>query len=128
MAKANQPNSQQKPQPDRPDDLNQDQQEPYVPASPVKRTMAWIGIVYMVILLCLTTFYFYTGRMLGNLAPLLTVPGLIGLGALILVSWHSTGHPRRGLAFGLSLLCFCLAAFTLPIGLLGLMSNFEVIL
>ena len=124
MAKANQPNSQQKPQPDRPDDLNQDQQEPYVPASPVKRTMAWIGIVYMVILLCLTTFYFYTGRMLGNLAPLLTVPGLIGLGALILVSWHSTGHPRRGLAFGLSLLCFCLAAFTLPISLLGLMSNF----
>ena len=124
MAKANQPNSQQKPQPDRPDDLNQDQQEPYVPASPVKRTMAWIGIVYMVILLCLTTFYFYTGRMLGNLAPLLTVPGLIGLGALILVSWHSSGHPRRGLAFGLSLLCFCLAAFTLPIGLLGLMSNF----
>ena len=124
MAKANQPNSQQKPQPDRPDDLNQDQQEPYVPASPVKRTMAWIGIVYMVILLCLTTFYFYTGRMLGNLAPLLTVPGLIGLGALILVSWHSTGHPRRGLAFGLSLLCFCLAAFTLPIGLLGLMNNF----
>lgn len=124
MVKANQPNSQQKPQPDRPDDLNQDQQEPYVPASPVKRTMAWIGIVYMVILLCLTTFYFYTGRMLGNLAPLLTVPGLIGLGPLILVSWHSTGHPRRGLAFGLSLLCFCLAAFTLPIGLLGLMSNF----
>ena len=124
MAKANQPNSQQKPQPDRPDDLNQAQQEPYVPASPVKRTMAWIGIVYMVILLCLTTFYFYTGRMLGNLAPLLTVPGLIGLGALILVSWRSTGHPRRGLAFGLSLLCFCLAAFTLPIGLLGLMSNF----
>ena len=124
MAKANQPNSQQKPQPDRPDDLNQDQQEPYVPASPVKRTMAWIGIVYMVLLLCLTTFYFYTGRMLGNLAPLLTVPGLVGLGALILVSWRSTGHPRRGLAFGLSLLCFCLAAFTLPIGLLGLMSNF----
>ena len=124
MAKANQPNSQQKPQPDRPDDLNQDQQEPYVPASPVKRTMAWIGIVYMVILLCLTTFYFYTGRMLGNLAPLLTVPGLVGLGVLILVSWRSTGHPRRGLAFGLSLLCFCLAAFTLPIGLLGLMSNF----
>ena len=98
--------------------------ESYTPASPVKRTMAWIGIVYMVILLCLTTFYFYTGRMLGNLAPLLTVPGLIGLGALILVSWHSTGHPRRGLAFGLSLLCFCLATFTLPIGLLGLMSNF----
>ena len=94
------PNSQQTPQPDRPDDLNQDQQEPYVPASPVKRTMAWIGIVYMVILLCLTTFYFYTGRMLGNLAPLLTVPGLVGLGALILVSWRSTATPAGGWPLG----------------------------
>ena len=94
------PNSQQTPQPDRPDDLNQDQQEPYVPASPVKRTMAWIGIVYMVILLCLTTCYFYTGRMLGNLAPLLTVPGLVGLGALILVSWRSTATPAGGWPLG----------------------------
>ena len=96
----------------------------YTPASPVKRTLAWIGLAYVLILLALTTYYYFTGTMLGNLAPLLTVPGLIGLGALILVSWRSTGHPRRGLAFGLSLLCFCLAAFTLPIGLLGLMSNF----
>ena len=74
------PNSQQTPQPDRPDDLNQDQQEPYVPASPVKRTMAWIGIVYMVILLCLTTFYFYTGRMLGNLAPCSPCPASLAWG------------------------------------------------
>ena len=116
MAKPNQTRPDPNQQPD-----HREEQPEYIPASPVKRTMAWIGIVYMVILLCLTTFYFYTGRMLGNLAPLLTVPGLVGL---ILVSWRSTGHPRRGLAFGLSLLCFCLAAFTLPIGLLGLMSNF----
>ena len=119
MAKPNQTRPDPNQQPD-----HREEQPEYIPASPVKRTMAWIGIVYMVILLCLTTFYFYAGRMLGNLAPLLTVPGLVGLGALILVSWHSTGHPRRGPAFGLSLLCFCLAAFTLPIGLLGLMSNF----
>ena len=119
MAKPNQTRPDPNQQPD-----HREEQPEYIPASPVKRTMAWIGIVYMVILLCLTTFYFYTGRMLGNLAPLLTVPGLVGLGALILVSWRSPGPPRRGLAFGLSLLCFCLAAFTLPIGLLGLMSNF----
>ena len=98
MAKPNQTRPDPNQQPD-----HREEQPEYIPASPVKRTMAWIGIVYMVILLCLTTFYFYTGRMLGNLAPLLTVPGLVGLGALM---------------------CFCLAAFTLPIGLLGLMSNF----
>ena len=119
MAKPNQTRPDPNQQPD-----HREEQPEYIPASPVKRTMAWIGIVYMVILLCLTTFYFYTGRMLGNLAPLLTVPGLIGHRTLMFVSSHSTGQPRRGLAFGLSLLCFCLAAFTLPIGLLGLMSNF----
>ena len=93
----------------------QEEQEPFVPSSPVKRTMAWIGIVYMVILLCLTTFYFYTGRMLGNLAPLLTVPGLVGLGALILVSWRSTGKPGALSAILLAALCWGLAAFTAPL-------------
>lgn len=54
----------------------------YTPASPVKRTLAWIGLSYMVILVALTTYYFFTGTTLGNLGPLLTVPGLIGLGAV----------------------------------------------
>ena len=27
----------------------------YTPASPIKRTLAWIGLVYMLILLALTT-------------------------------------------------------------------------
>ena len=30
----------------------------YTPASPVKRTLAWIGLSYMVILVALTTYYF----------------------------------------------------------------------
>lgn len=64
MAKPNQTRPDPNQQPD-----HREEPPEYIPASPVKRTMAWIGIVYMVILLCLTTFYFYTGRMLGNLAP-----------------------------------------------------------
>ena len=43
--------------------------------------------------------------MLGNLGPLLAVPGLIGLGALSLVSWRSTGRPKKGAAWLLVLLC-----------------------
>ena len=39
----------------------QDSREPdYTPASPVKRTLAWIGLVYMVILLALTTYGLFT--------------------------------------------------------------------
>ena len=33
----------------------------YTPASPLKRTMAWIALAYVHILLALTTYYFYTG-------------------------------------------------------------------
>ena len=76
----------------------------YTPASPVKRTLAWIGVVYMLILLALTTWFYFTGTALGNLGPLLTVPGLIGLGAVSLVSWRSTGRPGKWPAIALAAL------------------------
>ena len=96
----------------------------YTPASPVKRTLAWIGIAYMVILVALTTYFYYTDKALGNLGPLLAVPGLIGLGALALVSWRSTGKPGKAAAISAAVLCWLLALITLPIGIVGLLSNF----
>ena len=98
---------------------------PYTPASPVKRTLAWIALVYVLIGLALTTFYFFNGYMLGNLAPLLTVPGLIGLGVLGLVSWRTTGRPGKAAAILLAVLCWAAALATLPMGIVGLMSNFS---
>ena len=99
----------------------------YTPASPVKRTLAWIALVYVLILLGLTTYYFYTGTTLGNLAPLLTVPGLIGLGILSLVSWRSTGRPGKWMAILAAVVCWLLALATLPIGIVGLLSNFGMV-
>ena len=101
--------------------------EGYTPASPVKRTLAWIALAYVLIGLALTTFYFFNGYMLGNLGPLLTVPGLIGLGALGLVSWRSTGRPGKVAAILLAILCWAAALATLPIGIVGLLSNFQII-
>ena len=98
--------------------------EGYTPASPVKRTLAWIALVYVLIFLALTTYFYFTGTMLGNLAPLLAVPGLIGLGALALVSWRSTGRPAKGAAIALAALCWLLALATLLVGIAGLLSNF----
>lgn len=94
-------------------------------ASPVKRTLAWIGVVYAVILLALTTYIYFTGTALGNLGPLLTVPGLVGLGIVSLVSWRSTGRPGKAAAIALAALCWLLALITLPIGVAGLLSNFS---
>lgn len=106
----------------RPENTQED--KGYTPASPVKRTLAWIALAYVLIFLALTTYYFYTGTMLGNLAPLLTVPGLVGLGALALVSWKTTSRPSLAAAVILAAVCWLLAAATLPLGLAGLMSNF----
>lgn len=103
---------------------NPDESRGYIPSSPVKRTLAWIGVVYMVILLALTTYIYFTGTALGNLGPLLTVPGLVGLGVVSLVSWRSTGKPGKGPAIAIAALCWLLAAATLPIGIIGLLSNF----
>lgn len=94
-------------------------------ASPVKRALAWIGVVYAVILLALTTYIYFTGTALGNLGPLLTVPGLVGLGIVSLVSWRSTGKPGKAAAIALAALCWLLALITLPIGVAGLLSNFS---
>ena len=103
---------------------HQEEDKGYTPASPVKRTLAWIALVYVLIFLALTTYFYFTGTMLGNLAPLLTVPGLVGLGILAIVSHKTTGSPSRMATAVVALACFCLAAFTLPIGIAGLMSNF----
>ena len=100
------------------------EEQGYVPSSPLKRTLAWIALVYVLIFLGLTTYFYFTGSMLGNLAPLLTVPGLIGLGILAIVGWRTTGKPGKWAAIGLALMCWALAAATLPIGIAGLMTNF----
>jgi len=101
-----------------------DEEQGYTPASPVKRALAWIGVVYMVILVTLTTYFYFTATMLGGLGPLLTVPGLVGLGIVSMISFRTTGRPAKGPAIALAVLCWVLAVLTLPIGIAGLMSNF----
>jgi hypothetical protein len=100
------------------------EEQGYTPASPLKRTMAWIALVYVLIFLALTTYFYFTGTMLGNLAPLLTVPGLLGLAVVLIVSWRTTGKPGKWAAIALAALCIALALTTLPLGIVGLMSNF----
>ena len=106
-------------------DINQPEEQPgYTPASPVKRAMAWIGIVYMVIIVALTTYIYATGAPLQNLAPLLAIPALIGLGIVALISSRTTGKPGKASAILLALLCWAAAAYSIPLGLAGLLSNF----
>ena len=101
-----------------------DENTGYTPASPVKRALAWIGVVYMVILVALTTYFYFTATMLSGLGPLLTIPGLVGLGVVSIISFRPPGRPAKGPAIALAVLCWVLALLTLPIGIAGLMTNF----
>jgi len=111
------------PVPQKPKDSGGDQpQRDWTPASPAKRAMAWTGVVYMVILVALNTYYIYTGTPLTGLAPLLAVPGLAGLGVVALLWMRERGRSVALLL--LSGVCFGLAVLLCFAGLPGLMANF----
>ena len=38
-------------------DFDREEEQGYVPSSPVKRTMAWIALVYVLLFLALTTYF-----------------------------------------------------------------------
>jgi hypothetical protein len=100
------------------------EEEGYIPSSPTKRVMAWIGVVYMVIVVFLTTYIYATAAPLQNVAPLLSIPALVGFGIMVLVNHRTTGKPRKIPAILLALICFGAALYSLPLGIFGLMSNF----
>lgn len=86
---------------ERPDETPQEEQG-YTPASPVKRTLAWIGLAYALLFLALTTYYFYTGSMLENLGPLVGCPrpDRSGNSVLSQLEEHWTAKKGGGLAAG----------------------------
>ncbi|MBE6956263.1 MAG: hypothetical protein E7450_02285 [Ruminococcaceae bacterium] len=103
----------------------QPERREYTPAPPAKRVLAWVGVVYMVIVTALTTYmYFADGNALTGLAPLLTIPGLVGLGVMVLLNHRSTGAPRKGIAWAIAVVCWLAAVWFLFPGIAGLLANF----
>lgn len=66
---------------DHPED-NRPQEKPQSdsPTSPIKRILAWVGVVYMVLLVGLNLYpFFHGGAYLTGVAPLFACPGIVGL-------------------------------------------------
>ncbi len=95
------------------------------PTSPIKRILAWIGLVYMVILVGLNTFFLFTGTMLSGLGGILLCPALLGLAILSLQGARMEEFPL-GKWQGNTLAALCVAAFLLCLyfGIPGLLANF----
>lgn len=107
-------------------DLPPEEEKPsYVPASPIKRTWAWVAVVYMVICTVLFTYYLATARALIGLGPLMVCPALAGLAVTIVLRYHS-GKARGGLGACVALTAACgvLLLINLYVGIPSLLRNF----
>ena len=68
-----------------PDNKNQEEPSSYTPASPVKRIIAWVGVVYVALNLYP---FFHGGTYLRGLAPLLVCPGAAGLAVIAVLQFR----------------------------------------
>lgn len=104
-----------------------DQQETYTPSSPVKRIMAWVGVVYMLGFVILNVYPFFNqGNYLTGIAPLFACPGIAGIFA---ISVYLARHPdstyfRKVSMAILAVLCAVLFAVSLVLGIPALLANF----
>jgi uncharacterized membrane protein YhaH (DUF805 family) len=72
----------------------------YTPASPTKRIVAWVGVIYMLIIVALSTYAIATGELLGGLTGLMVAPAFGGLAAITLMRWRDgqyRGHKAGAL-------------------------------
>ena len=99
--------------------------EPYTPASPIKRTWAWVAIVYVLLCTVLFTYYLATARVLIGLGPLMVCPALGGLVVTAVLRYRS-GQSRGGVLACLSLtgICVVLLLINLYVGIPSLLRNF----
>ena len=97
----------------------QDPKPDWTPASPAKRALAWMGIVYMVILVLLTTYNLATGEPLHGIPGILLFPACGGLSALSWLRYRAVGGFHHCFMAVLAALC---GLVSLVLGVLSLIS------
>lgn len=115
---------------DRPEDNRpqEEEREPYTPASPVKRILAWVGIVYMVCLIFLNLYPFFNqGAYLTGVAPLFACPGIAGLLAIALWTLRQPEetYSKKASMLVLALVCVVGLVVSLVLGIPPLLANFS---
>lgn len=114
---------------DRPEDNKpQEEKEPYTPASPVKRIIAWVGIVYMVCLIFLNLYPFFNGgSYLTGVAPLFACPGIAGLLAISIwiLRQPDETYSKKASMVVLALVCVVGLVVSLVLGIPALLANFN---
>lgn len=82
-------------------DKTPEEKPPVTYATPVQRIWAWVGVVYMVIIVLLVTYYLAHLRFIAGIGQVLLVPALAGAAATSLFYHRETkALPWAILAFG----------------------------
>lgn len=106
----------------------QEDKPTYTPASFEKRVAAWVGVVYMVMLVVGIVILIAThGAGLANTFPLLLPPAAVGA-AIIGVYREVKGKNKEGRYFTWALVFLCVAAFAIGVisGLPPLLANLGI--
>ena len=99
-------------------DPNREQQEQpsYTPASFEKRTAAWMGLAYVLMVLFLITYTIYTARTLPGTFPLFLVPAAAA-GLVVAIYRQRKGTAPGGLPLTAVMCVICAAALALGLAL-----------
>ena len=112
-----------------PHDQEEQPREPYTLASPLKRIWAWVGVVYMVIIVLLMTYMYGTGTYIHGVAGLMVIPALGGGAASAVCVWLTSPQEgrtpaRRAMMILITALCLALIVVNLISGIPALLANF----
>lgn len=102
------------------------EEEPYVPSPVPKRIIAWVGVVYMLIIVTLTIApFFRQGEYLRGIGPLLVCPGTGGLFAICIWQVRQPDCPstKRGGMILLAVVCAAIFVLGLADGIPGLLAT-----
>lgn len=105
-----------------PQGREQEELSSYTPASFEKRTAAWMGVAYMVMMVLIITFSIASGgRPLAGTFPLLLVPAAAA-GLVIAIHRKKTGLARLPITIVMVLCCACALVLGLLLGVPALVS------
>ena len=99
-------------------DETQQKQDHYTPASFEKRAAAWMGVVYVLMLLFILNFVLFTGgRELPGTFPLFLVPVCVTLAVVIIHRLRAVRLPAVAAAGAVLMLVLCAAGTVLSLAL-----------
>lgn len=101
---------------------DKENRDPIQYASPVKRLWAWIGVVYMVLLILFSTYAVACGGGLNDTLPLLLAPALIGLGGTAILRY------RAGQSWGGPVVCVLVAGTSFGLAIFQLIQGVPALL